>query len=61
MLDTIEEPMARDFQNTPYFNQSNNLRTFGGCPKFVIFSKSVKLFNFDNFETFRTFDIHQQF
>ena len=25
MLDTIEEPMARDFQNTPYFNQSNNL------------------------------------
>ena len=37
LLDTIEEPMARGFQNTPYLNQSDNLSTFGGCPKFVIF------------------------
>ena len=41
LLDTIEEPMARGFQNTPYFNQSNNLSTFGGCPKFVKFLKNL--------------------
>ena len=43
LLDTIEEPMARGFQNTPYLNQSDNLSTFGVCPKFVIFSKICKI------------------
>ena len=27
MLDTIEEPMALGFQNTPYYKQSDNFRT----------------------------------
>ena len=38
--------MARCFQNTPYFNHGNSLSTFGGCPKFVIFSKICKISKF---------------
>ena len=37
LLDTIEEPMARGFQNTPYSNQNDNFSTFG--------VKDSKIFN----------------
>ena len=52
LLDTIEEPMARGFQNTPYFNQSNNLSTFGGCQKFKNFQNFKKFQKFTNFTDF---------
>ena len=34
LLNTIEEPMARGFQNTPCYNQNDKFRTFGRCQKF---------------------------
>ena len=37
LLDTTKEPLSIAFQNTPYFNESNNFSTFGGCPKFQNF------------------------
>ena len=38
LLETFQEPLARGFQNTPYFKESNNFFTFAGCPK--LFPKS---------------------
>ena len=34
LLDTIQEPLERGFQNTPYFGQSDNFSTFDGFAKF---------------------------
>ena len=34
LLDTIQEPLERGFQNPPYFSQSDNFSTFDGSPKF---------------------------
>ena len=34
LLDTIQEPLTRPFQNTPYFSQGDNFSIFDGCPKF---------------------------
>ena len=31
---TIQEPLKRHFQNTPYLSQSDNFSIFGGCPEF---------------------------
>ena len=41
LLHTIQEPLEKGFQNTPYFGQSDDFRTFGGFPKFR---------NFQNFD-----------
>ena len=59
LLHTIQEPLQKGFQNTPYFGQSDDFRTFGGFPKFR---------NFQNFnyiiqlgailKNFRTLDSH---
>ena len=40
LLDTIQEPLPRSFQNIPYFSLRDNCCTFGGGPK---------LRNFQNF------------
>ena len=37
LLDTIQEPLERGFQNTPYFGQRDNSDIVGGCPKFENF------------------------
>ena len=34
LLHTIQEPLERGFQNTPYFGQSDNFTTLGDRPKF---------------------------
>ena len=34
VLHTIQEPLQKAFQNTPYLGQSDDFRTFGGFPKF---------------------------
>ena len=39
LLHTIQEPLERCFQNTPYFSQVDNYSTFGGCPKLENFEK----------------------
>ena len=41
LLDTIQEPLERGFQNTPYFSQGYNSSIFGGC---------LKVGNFQNFD-----------
>ena len=33
LFDTIQEPIERGFQNTPYFGQSDDFSTFGRFPK----------------------------
>ena len=38
LLHTIQEPLQKDFQNTPYFVQSDDFRTIGGFPKFRNFN-----------------------
>ena len=37
LLHTIQEPLERGFQNTPYFGQTDNFSTVGGSPKFGFF------------------------
>ena len=41
LLVTIQEPLTRPFQNTPYFSQSDNFRIFDGCPKFGNFQNFI--------------------
>ena len=44
LLDTIQEPMKRGFQNTPYFSQSDISSTFGGCSNNVQFGYIFRKF-----------------
>ena len=46
LLDTIQEPLSIGFKNTPYFNESDNFSTFGGCSKFQNFQNLTKLYTF---------------
>ena len=41
LLITIQEPLTRPFQNTPYFSQSDNFSIFDGCPKFRNFQNFI--------------------
>ena len=34
LLVTIQEPLTRTFQNTPYFSQNDNFSIVGECSKF---------------------------
>ena len=42
LLVTIQEPLTRRFQNTPYFSQSDNFSIVGECPKFGNFQILTK-------------------
>ena len=48
LLVTIQEPLIRPFQKTPYFSQGDNFCIFDGCPKFgnfkiLYFSQNLKI------------------
>ena len=40
LLDNIQEPLERGFQNTPYFSHIDTFSTFGGSAKFGKISKT---------------------
>ena len=56
LLGTIQEPLTRPFQNTPYFSQNNNFNIMGECSKFGNFQFLTKKQNFENSQTL---DSHQ--
>ena len=56
LLVTIQEPLTRPFQNTPYFSLNNNFSIVGECSKFRNFQFLTKKINFENS---RTLDSHQ--